>query len=73
VPGVKCILRNLSCAGFDVVITLPNLQLAVDSQPYQLSLVWVMGSAPMVAYQGTGDSTQLPAVFGDSTFLRPMN
>jgi predicted small secreted protein len=159
-PKIAHRFRSTASCGFDVVLTLPNLQLAVDSQPYQLSQWWESGSGPtrlvaavlrralpgpillgaaavekvdllnmlisplkvtlngptctaarhagensqvlenssvpltcsddsagpslrlcqsstsayrMVAYQGSADSTQLPALFGDSTFLVPMN
>jgi hypothetical protein len=159
-PRIAHRFRSTASCGFDVVLTLPNLQLTADSQPYQLSQWWESGAGPtrlvaavlrrsfsgpillgtaavgkvdllnmlisplkvtlngpvctaarhagensqvlensstpltcsddgagpslrlcqsststyrMVAYQGTTDSTQIPAVFGDSAFLVPMN
>jgi hypothetical protein len=42
-PGNRAVMhrfRSLSSCGYDMVITLPNLRLAVDDQPYDISKWW---------------------------------
>ena len=61
--------RSTSDCGFDVVLSLPNLEVLADDAPYEMSTWWVQGSAPLgllaVVLRRTGDSTPLLAVAAD--------